>query len=283
MLIERALHREDAEQSVVFAKRCFHQTLGQWEEKLPECLNRVSPTNAKRYVNVKKFDTTETSDLIGIGHKGKSFSARAYGHRCRKYVSFSFFPSRGNKFSFRASYVYQDRRFKFIPVAACTAGAHCSSSLRRCNWMQYIETSGAGLRISLPSFLRIFVCAWNAIFLAAWSLSALSWSTRLFPFASHIIPFEISVGHSHQKAIPQPRIWLYRYARTANTATICQMFNCWNVRQYIYSIVAPDVSAFVCVYKFTRCLRDTYTLFTLPTSNLEFERVYGFWVSHVRN
>lgn len=37
-----------------------------------------------------------------------------------------------NKFSFRAPCVYQDRRFKFIPVAlavvACTAGAHCSAS-----------------------------------------------------------------------------------------------------------------------------------------------------------
>lgn len=52
---------------------------------------------------------------------------------------------------------------------------------------------------------------------------------------------------------------------------------------YLQHRTASDVSAFVYVYKFTRCLRDTHTLFTLPTSNLEFERVYGFRVSHVRN
>lgn len=59
------------------------------------------------------------------------------------------------------------------------------------------------------------------------------------------------------------------------------MFNCSNVCQYICSIIASPrcVATFVCVYKFTRCLLDTYTLFTLPTSNLESER--DIWILNI--
>lgn len=136
----------------------------------------------------------------------------------------------------------------------------------------------AGLRISLPPFLRIFVCARNAIFLAVYSRSspALSWPTR----SPSVRQPDYPVGNFRPGIIPPKS-----YSATSNLIisirgqqtpqTICQMFNCSNVRQYICSILAQDVS-FVCVYKFTHCLRDTYTLFTLPTSNLGFQRIYGF-------
>lgn len=140
------------------------------------------------------------------------------------------------------------------------------------------------LRISLPSFLRIFVCARSAIFLAARSPSALPLGRHVYfrPFAATLFrepkfPSGIRVV-SPKSYSATSNLIASIYARITNTATICQMFNCSNVRQYICSIVAilDGIAAFVCVYKFTRCLRDTYTLFTQPTSNLESERVYGF-------
>lgn len=203
----------------------------------------------------------------------------------------SFF-SPGNKFSFRASRVYQDRRFKFIlvvpvryaPLARIVTrlfggATGCNILRHRARSLEYRCSHFCGF--SSAHGTRYFFGEFFGSFLAV---------TFTSDHGGHIIiprsKFLSSIFASYrQKAIPQPRIWLHRYARTVNTATICQMFNCSNVRQYIFATSQHYrcIAAFVRVYKFTRCLRDTYTLFTLPTSNLEFERVYGFWVSHVRN
>lgn len=121
----------------------------------------------------------------------------------------------------------------------------------------------AELRISLPSFLGISrLRNETAIFLtrleAHLSLAALSWPARVASATrDRNFPSGIRNRMHQQKAIPQPRIWLCRYARTTNTATICQMFNCSNVCQYICTMTS---AAFVCTYKFTDRLCDIYIL-----------------------
>lgn len=89
---------------------------------------------------------------------------------CEGIRFFSFFPhSPGNKFSFRASCVYQDRRFKFIPVAPVRHAPLVARIVARLSSeVQYIETSGArGLEYRCPRSCGFSSARGTRYFLAA--------------------------------------------------------------------------------------------------------------------
>lgn len=158
-------------------------------------------------LNVKRFDTTDTSGLIGIESINPSPCACAQTQMqrarriARKYVSFpSFFFSLalpGNKFSFRAPCVYQDRRFKFIPVAPLRHAplAHIVARLfggaTGCNILRHRARS---LEYRCPRFCGFSSARGARYFLRLRSFHGPSLAGTFISALRPDVPIEISVG-----------------------------------------------------------------------------------------
>lgn len=199
--------------------------------------------------------------------------------------------SPGNKFSFRASRVYQDRGFKFIPVAPsrCSAGAHCGLRVsRRSNDVARADI-GPSLEYRCPRFPG-FPFARNISRSILPDASTWALLSRP-PLASLLRPPPLpsceeggGLGEGRVTSAPifraesralRPTEKLFRnipdsiMRRDTQGQQIPQRSAKYLIAQmpvqYICSIRAPGASRALrlsCVSKFTRCLRDTCILFT---------------------